>query len=79
MMEGNIRKKILKLVFCALSNGAIRVWLGCSGAEIYRFRLVHTRKNILYDSYQFVKRMERKFDEFVSLIWMFNQKMFLTC
>ena len=33
---------------------------------------MHTRKNILYDSYQFVKRMERKVDEFVSLIWIFN-------
>ena len=47
-MEGNIRKNIVKIVFHALSNGAIRVWLRCSGAEIYRFLLVHSRKNILY-------------------------------
>ena len=48
MMDVNIRKNIPKIVFHALSNGAIRIWLRCSGAEIYRFLLVHSRKNILY-------------------------------
>ena len=48
MMDVNIRKNIPRIVFHALSNGAIRIWLRCSGAEIYRFLLVHSRKNILY-------------------------------
>ena len=50
-------KNIFKIVFHALSNGAITlsngaigVWLWCSGAKIYRFLMVHLRKNILYFS-----------------------------
>ena len=37
MMHHDIGKNIEKIVFWALSNGAIRILLWCSGAEIYRF------------------------------------------
>ena len=49
MMNVDISKNILKIVFYALFIGTIGIWLRCSGAEIYRFLLVHSRKNILYE------------------------------
>ena len=41
------QKRHKKTVFHALSNNVIRILLQCLGAEIYRFLLVHFRKNIL--------------------------------
>ena len=43
----DIRKNIEKIVFRALSSGAIRILLRCSGAEIYRFLMLHSKKIIL--------------------------------
>ena len=48
MRHYDIRKNIEKIVFRALSNGAIRISLRCSGAEIYRFLMLHSKRIILY-------------------------------
>ena len=48
--QHDIRKIIEKIVFCALSNSAIRILLRCSGAEIYRFLMLHSKKIILYNT-----------------------------
>ena len=48
MRHYDIRKNIDKIVFRALSNGAIRILLRCSGAEIYRFLMLHFKRIILY-------------------------------
>ena len=37
-----------EIVFQALSNGAISILLRCSGAEIYRFFMLHSKRIILY-------------------------------
>ena len=50
MRHYDIRKNIEKIVFRALSNGAIRILLRCSGAEIYRFLMLHFKRIILYNS-----------------------------
>ena len=47
-MHHDIRKDIEKIVFRALSNGAIRVLLKCSGAETFRFLMLHSKRIILY-------------------------------